>query len=44
MRSNDGAVDSKGRYWVGTMNDDALVGDNFTDEGEWRRTSIACQI
>jgi sugar lactone lactonase YvrE len=19
MRSNDGAVDSKGRYWVGTM-------------------------
>ena len=33
MRSNDGAVDSKGRYWVGTMNDDALVGSNFTDEG-----------
>ena len=33
MRSNDGAVDSKGRFWVGTMNDDALVGSNFTDEG-----------
>ena len=33
MRSNDGAVDSHGRYWVGTMNDDALVGSNFTDEG-----------
>ena len=33
MRSNDGAVDAKGRYFVGTMNDDALVGENFTDEG-----------
>lgn len=33
MRANDGAVDSSGRFWVGTMNDDALVGDGFTDEG-----------
>lgn len=33
MRSNDGAVDSKGRFWVGTMNDDRWVGGNFTDEG-----------
>ena len=33
MRSNDGAVDPKGNYWVGTMNDDAVVGSNFTDEG-----------
>ena len=24
MRSNDGAADSKGRYWVGTMNDPLL--------------------
>ncbi|KAF2159292.1 hypothetical protein M409DRAFT_60989 [Zasmidium cellare ATCC 36951] len=33
MRSNDGAVDARGRYFVGTMNDPALVGENFTDEG-----------
>lgn len=33
MRSNDGAVDPNGRYYVGAMNDDAIVGDNFTDEG-----------
>lgn len=33
MRSNDGAVDRNGRFWVGTMNDDAVVGSNFTDEG-----------
>lgn len=33
MRSNDGAVDPMGRYYVGAMNDDALVGSNFTDEG-----------
>ena len=34
MRSNDGAVDARGRYFVGAMNDPALVGNNFTDEGE----------
>jgi len=33
MRSNDGAVDGKGRFLVGTMNDPALVGEGFTDEG-----------
>lgn len=33
MRSNDGAVDPMGRYFVGAMNDDAVVGPNFTDEG-----------
>jgi sugar lactone lactonase YvrE len=33
MRSNDGAVDAAGRFFVGTMNDPALVGENFTDEG-----------
>lgn len=33
MRSNDGAVDTRGRFFAGTMNDDALVGSNFTDEG-----------
>jgi sugar lactone lactonase YvrE len=33
MRSNDGAVDVRGRYFVGAMNDPALVGQNFTDEG-----------
>ena len=33
MRSNDGAVDAMGRFLVGTMNDPALVGSNFTDEG-----------
>jgi sugar lactone lactonase YvrE len=33
MRSNDGAVDPLGRFYVGAMNDDALVGSNFTDEG-----------
>lgn len=33
MRSNDGAVDRQGRFWVGTMNDDRWVGSNFTDEG-----------
>ncbi|SMR44434.1 unnamed protein product [Zymoseptoria tritici ST99CH_1A5] len=33
MRSNDGAVDAAGRFWVGTMNDQDLVGENFTDEG-----------
>lgn len=31
MRANDGAVDSRGRYWVTTMND-PLVKDP-TDEG-----------
>ena len=35
MRSNDGAVDAMGRYYVGTMNDPALVGENFTDEGAY---------
>jgi len=33
MRSNDGAVDAKGRFYVGAMNDPALVGRGFTDEG-----------
>lgn len=33
MRSNDGAVDTKGRYWVGAMNDPPVVGGNLTDEG-----------
>jgi hypothetical protein len=33
MRSNDGAVDAKGRFYVGAMNDPALVGEGFTDEG-----------
>jgi len=33
MRSNDGAVDALGRYFVGNMNDQELVGSNFTDEG-----------
>ncbi|CAK4033446.1 Hypothetical predicted protein [Lecanosticta acicola] len=33
MRSNDGAVDSRGRFFVGAMNDPALVGEGFTDEG-----------
>jgi len=32
MRSNDGAVDSQGRFFVGTMNDQSLVA-SFTDEG-----------
>ncbi|KAI9797097.1 MAG: hypothetical protein M1835_002085 [Candelina submexicana] len=27
MRSNDGAVDSQGRFWVGTMNDDQYISD-----------------
>ncbi|OQO08662.1 hypothetical protein B0A48_06532 [Cryoendolithus antarcticus] len=31
MRANDGAIDKKGRYWVGTMNDPTLV--DITDEG-----------
>ena len=33
MRSNDGAVDAEGRYYVGAMNDPAVVGGNVTDEG-----------
>ncbi|KAK5110930.1 hypothetical protein LTR62_005468 [Meristemomyces frigidus] len=33
MRSNDGAVDAAGRYWVGTMNDPLVVAGNITDEG-----------
>lgn len=33
MRSNDGAVDAKGRYFVGAMNDPAVVGSSLTDEG-----------
>ncbi|KAK5130370.1 hypothetical protein LTR08_002162 [Meristemomyces frigidus] len=32
MRSNDGSVDTKGRYYVGAMNDPAIV-DELTDEG-----------
>lgn len=32
MRSNDGAVDSQGRFFVGTMNDQSLVA-SFTAEG-----------
>lgn len=32
MRGNDGAVDSKGRFWVGTMND-PLVVDEPGSEG-----------
>ena len=31
MRLNDGAVDSKGRYWAGAMNDPKVT--NSTDEG-----------
>jgi len=27
LRANDGAVDSKGRYWVTTMNDPKVVSD-----------------
>ncbi|QIW97987.1 hypothetical protein AMS68_003505 [Peltaster fructicola] len=33
MRSNDGIVDARGRYWVGTMNDPLVVDGNVTDEG-----------
>ncbi|EMC94632.1 hypothetical protein BAUCODRAFT_149764 [Baudoinia panamericana UAMH 10762] len=33
MRSNDGAVDINGRYWVGAMNDPLVVEGNITDEG-----------
>nr|POE72729.1 putative sugar lactone lactonase yvre [Quercus suber] len=33
LRANDGAVDIQGRYFVGTMNDPAVVGDKVTDEG-----------
>jgi sugar lactone lactonase YvrE len=33
MRSNDGAVDPKGRFFVGTMNDPLVVDGNLTDEG-----------
>lgn len=33
MRSNDGAVDAMGRYWVGAMNDPPVVHNNITDEG-----------
>ncbi|KAF2212479.1 hypothetical protein CERZMDRAFT_41533 [Cercospora zeae-maydis SCOH1-5] len=34
MRSNDGAVDTRGRFYVGTMNDPAVIGSKpFTDEG-----------
>lgn len=32
MRSNDGAVDTMGRYWCGAMNDPAVV-EQVTDEG-----------
>lgn len=40
MRSNDGAVDAEGRFYVGAMNDPAVVGNgNFTDEGAWDGTS-----
>ncbi|KAK4554999.1 rRNA-processing protein cgr1 [Recurvomyces mirabilis] len=31
MRSNDGAVDKEGRYWVGAMNDPSVC--KITDEG-----------
>ena len=31
MRLNDGAVDSRGRYWAGAMNDPKVA--NFSDEG-----------
>lgn len=36
MKANSvqGAVDANGRYFVGTMNDPALVGQGFTDEGK----------
>lgn len=33
MRSNDGAVDTMGRYYVGTMNDPTVV-DEFSAEGK----------
>ena len=33
MRSNDGAVDAKGRYWVGSMNDPPVTENKITDEG-----------
>lgn len=33
MRSNDGAVDAQGRFYVGAMNDPAVVDGNVTDEG-----------
>ena len=35
-RSNDGAVDIKGRYWVGTMNDPTVV-EEPGPEGEKRQ-------
>jgi sugar lactone lactonase YvrE len=33
MRSNDGAVDVGGRYWVGTMNDPSITDSRMTEEG-----------
>lgn len=33
MRSNDGAVDTMGRYWCGAMNDPAVV-KQVSDEGK----------
>ena len=41
MRSNDGAVDAAGRYWVGAMNDPLVVEGNITDEGKLQSRTCA---
>lgn len=33
MRSNDGAVDAQGRFWVGTMNDPTVVDEPIAEGG-----------
>lgn len=33
LRANDGAVDSQGRFWVGTVNDPAVTGGKFDPVG-----------
>lgn len=36
FRFNDGACDSRGRFWACTMNDPLVVGgDNLGPEGQW---------
>lgn len=43
MRANDGAVDSRGRFWIGTMTDQTVVTTGFKPNGAYELAIVQDQ-